>query len=184
MSNLTDIIRKSVKGHPDAQRELYERYRTKWFMLAMRYGKNRSEAEDILQEGLIRIYKDLHQYDDRRSQFSTWSGRLIVHAALHYLKKNQWHKAILDIDSVDIEGYDGDEIYSKLAAKELTLLIQGLPIGYRIVFNMYVLEGYTHKEIADKLGIKEGTSKSQLFKAKKELRHRLESQLTKYSYGK
>ena len=172
-----------MKGDALAQRQLYDMHRTRWFMLCLRYGKSKSEAEDILQEGLIRIFKDLHQYDERRSQFSTWSNRLIVHAALHFLKKNQWHKSLLDIDDVHMDNHNSDEIYSKIAAKELTHLIQGLPIGYRLVFNMYVIEGYTHKEIAKELGIKEGTSKSQLFKAKRELRSKLDLQLTKYSYG-
>jgi len=150
-------------------------------MLALRYGKSKYEAEDILQEGLVQVFKDLYQYDSRKSQFGTWSNRVIVHAALKYLKKCNWHNSLLDITNTEIP-HDGEiEVLSTLSAKELTQLIQSLPMGYRIVFNMHVIEGYSHPEIAKKLGIEVGTSKSQLSKSKRELRNKLELQLTKFS---
>jgi len=152
-------------------------------MLCLRYGKNNYEADDIFQEGLIRVYKDLHQFDETRSAFETWSSRLMSHAALRYLKKNSWHQTISNIDDASECSEENETIYDQLAAKELTTLIQQLPIGYRIVFNMYVLEGYGHKDIAKELGITEGTSKSQLFKAKKMLRQKIEFQLTEYTKG-
>ena len=181
MKTLQTLIKESSNGHEEAQRELYLKYRVRWYMLCLRYGKNNYEADDIFQEGLIQIFKDLHQFDDTRASFNTWSARLMSHAALRYLKKNSWHQAITNIDEVNETAETAETIYDKLAAKELTVLLQQLPIGYRIVFNMYVLEGYNHKEIADHLNISEGTSKSQLFKAKKMLRNKIEFQLTEYS---
>ncbi|MFK7807417.1 MAG: RNA polymerase sigma factor [Saprospiraceae bacterium] len=177
MKTLQTIITESIEGIEESQRELYLRYRSKWYMLCLRYGKNKYEADDIFQEGLIRVYKDLHQFDETRSGFETWSSRLMSHAALRYLKKNNWHQAITNIEEVQEAPDEQETVYDHLAAKELTSIIQELPIGYRLVFNMYVLEGYSHKEIATELNISEGTSKSQLFKAKKMLRGKIEFQL-------
>jgi len=147
----------------------------------MRYANDRFEADDILQEGLIEVFRDLHQFDSNRASFDTWSSRVITYAALRYLKRNNWHKTFEDIDDVYNVSSGDESVYQKLAAKELIKLIQQLPLGYRLVFNMYVLEGYKHHEIAERLDIKIGTSKSQLSKAKKMLRDKIEFHLTEYS---
>jgi len=147
-------------------------------MQCLRYGKNKYEADDMLQEGLIQVYKDLHQFDAMRASFATWSSRLMSHAALRYLKKNSWHLQFTDIDEAMEAPEKTSTVYDTLAAKELTVLIQKLPTGYRIVFNMYVIEGYNHREIGEALGISAGTSKSQLSKAKKMLREQVEQYLT------
>lgn len=179
MDQLIHIIKASVEGDQKSQRRLYDMYKTRWYMTALRYGKNKMQAEDILQEGMIAIFRGLHQFKAEKSAFATWSNRVLINAGLKYLKKNSWTNALKDIDEVyHLE--DGSEtIYEHLNAKELTLLIQQLPMGYRIVFNMYAIEGYAHKEISEKLGISEGTSKSQLSKARRTLRSYLENQLIK-----
>lgn len=182
MNQLKDIISKSVKGHAKSQRALYEQYRTAWYMTALRYGKNKSEAEDMFQEGLINIFKNLHQYDHTKAAFSTWSTRVLINASLTYLKKNSWASMMMDIDERPDVADDKEDAYSQIAAKELTHMIQLLPIGYRLVFNMYVIEGFSHKEIAAALNINEGTSKSQLSKAKRKLKTQLEKQLSINSY--
>lgn len=182
MKNITNTIKSCVKGNAGAQRELYDEYRVYWYMLCMRYGKSKEQADDIFQEGLIKVYKDLYQFDSSRSAFKTWSSRVMVHAALRYLKKYTWVDT-LSLEEVAYHFEDQDEtVYSALAARELTMVVQQLPIGYRLVFNMYAIEGYSHKEIAKELGISEGTSKSQLSKARKYLRTKLESQLKITSY--
>ncbi len=170
-----------MAGKEEAQRALYLEYRTKWYMLCLRYGKNRFEADDMLQEGLIQIFKDLHQFDVNRGSFATWSSRVLSNAALRYLKKQNWHNSIANIEEVYDHAVSEEDAYDKLAAKELTAFVQQLPMGYRLVFNMYVMEGYSHKEIAEQLEISVGTSKSQLSKAKKMLRNKLENVLTEYS---
>lgn len=171
------IISKCLKGNDAAQRELYERYRVKWYMLSLRYAKSRDEANDIFQEGLICIFNDLHQYDSNRGQFSTWSCRVLVNAALRFLKKHSWNSMVAYLDHLDEMTSSEVSIIETLSAQELIGLLQKLPTGYRIVFNMYAIEGYSHKEIAEYLGIAEGTSKSQLAKARKVLREKLELQL-------
>lgn len=172
-----------MNGDANSQRSLYERYRSQWYMISLRYGKNKHEAEDILQEGLIRIYRDMHQFDTTKGAFSTWSGRVLVNAALRYLQKNQWQNTFSDINETKDMRSNEEPVYSTIARKELTDMIQALPTGYRVVFNMFSIEGYTHREIAAQLGISEGTSKSQLSKAKKALRSQLEKQLIEVSNG-
>ncbi len=180
MKQLNTIIKKCIEGDETAQRELYVMHRVKWYMQCLRYGKNNYEADDILQEGLIQIYKDLHQFDEKKSKFITWSSRLISHAALKYLKKNSWQNTFLTIDEIQ-HPETTEAVHHNLNAKELTALIQSLPMGYRLVFNMHEIEGYNHNEIASALNITSGTSKSQLSKARKMLQRKLEFQLTEYS---
>jgi len=174
---LNHIIRKAVNGDQKAYNEIYMQYRSMWFMISMRYGKNKMQSEDILQDGLIRIFNDLAKYDSKKSRFSTWSSRVLVNAALRNLQKSNWNETFVDIENAEDITDEYFSIIDEINTKELTLMIQSLPTGYRVVFNMYVLEGYSHKEIAEHLNISEGTSKSQLSKARKQLRHILESQL-------
>lgn len=182
MRNVTDIIHLSIKGDAQAQRALYEEYRVYWYMLCMRYGKSKAQADDIFQEGLIKVYRDLYQYDNAKGGFKTWSSRVMVHSALRYLKKYTWVDTLSLQDEANEYEDNEETVYSRLAARELTQVIQHLPIGYRLVFNMYAIEGYSHKEIASRLEISVGTSKSQLSKARKYLRNKLESQLKITSY--
>ncbi|MEE9438001.1 MAG: sigma-70 family RNA polymerase sigma factor [Saprospiraceae bacterium] len=170
-----ELINKCQRGDQKSQRILYEQYRQSWFMTCLRYGSNRTQAEDIFQDGLMSVFKNLKQYDSDKSQFITWSTKIMVNAALQSIRK--WKKLDIFTNSeyVELEEAIPTNIYDELSAKELTNLIQKLPDGYRIVFNMYVIEGFKHSEIANILNISKNTSKSQLFKAKRMLRIKLES---------
>jgi len=152
-------------------------------MIAMRYGKNKFQADDIFQEGLIQIFNSLHQFDQNKASFSTWSTRVLINAALKYLKKYNWIDSFQNMEDSMVEEDQQETIYQKLAAKELVDLIQKLPLGYRLVFNMFAMEGYTHKDIAKELGITVGTSKSQLSKARNTLRIQLEILLNDSHHG-
>jgi len=152
-------------------------------MIAMRYGKNKFQADDIFQEGLIQIFNSLHQFDQNKASFSTWSTRVLINAALKYLKKYNWIDSFQKIEDSMVEEDQQETIYQKLAAKELVDLIQKLPLGYRLVFNMFAMEGYAHKDIAKELGITVGTSKSQLSKARNTLRIQLEILLNDSHHG-
>lgn len=168
------LIKNCMRKKPEAQRQLYEKYETMWFMICLRYANDRSEAEDMLQEGLISIFNHLKKFDDRKAAFSTWSSKVMVNAALQYLRK--WNRLRFN-DELTSESPLVDTEYSvieKIGAQEITNLVQSLPDGYRSVFNLYVIEGYKHFEIAEMLGISESTSKSQLRKAKSALRNKLE----------
>lgn len=171
--NNSSLIKKCLKGDRTAMQKLYEQHEQYWFRLCLRYGRNRSEAQDILQEGLVSIFKNLRQFDIERGSFSAWSNRVIVTTALQHFRQAKYRE-VEDLSAV-VEKEDYSEgILDKISAKELTQIIQELPDGYRMVFNLYEIEGYKHSEIAEMLNISIGTSKSQLSKAKKELRIKLE----------
>lgn len=146
-------------------------------MICLRYAQNRAEAEDMLQEGLIGVFNNLKQYDHEKASFSAWSNKIMVNAALQYLRKWKNLNFNRDIDDYTDQLSYAEDVFESLGAKELTSMVQKLPDGYRIVFNLYVVEGYKHKEIAEKLSISESTSKTQLLKAKKMLRTQLEEVL-------
>ncbi len=143
-------------------------------MICLRYARDKSEAEDILQEGLIQIFQQIKKYDPAKGTFASWSARVIVNKALEYLRKWRRLKFQEDLDGMQEDLILDNSIVEDISAKELIKTIQKLPTGYQVVFNMYTIEGYSHKEIAEQLGISVGTSKSQLSKAKKILRNWIE----------
>ena len=146
------------------QYALYERFAPKMYGVCLRYAANTEEAEDILQEGFIKVYKKISSYRGDGS-FEGWIRRIFVNTAIeHFRKKNYW-QPITEQEESTIEG-KYVSVLDSLAEKDIIQLVQQLSPGYRTVFNMYVVEGYTHKQIADILGISEGTSKSQLSRAK------------------
>jgi len=171
------IIKKCLRNNAKAQRALYDLHKVKWFMICLRYAPNKAEAEDMLQEGLINVFKELKQYDPKRATFSAWSNKVMVNAALQYLRK--WKNLNLNQSIDDYEDHiaQNEEVVDTISAKELNSFVQKLPDGYRVVFNLYVMEGYKHREIAELLSISENTSKTQLLKAKKMLSARLEKVL-------
>jgi RNA polymerase sigma factor (sigma-70 family) len=171
------IIKQCLRNNAKAQRALYDLHRVKWFMICLRYAPNKSEAEDMLQEGLINVFKELKQYDSKKATFSAWSNKVMVNAALQYLRK--WKNLNLNQSIEDYEDSfaQTEDVIEKLSTKELNSFVQKLPDGYRVVFNLYVMEGYKHREIAELLSISESTSKTQLLKAKKMLSTRLEKVL-------
>jgi len=156
--DIEQAIQLAIKGHSTAQRFLYEKYKVQLYTVCLRYGRDRSEAEDILQEGFIKILKDLHQYTGKGS-IGGWMRKVMVNTALQYLRK--WKKDWNHLDSQDYqEAFQVSET-----------------VFHKLGLNLYVIEGYAHKEIADLLGVSENTSKTQLFKAKAALRKKLEKQL-------
>ncbi len=168
------IIQGCLEGHRLSQRRLYEAYKVPMFRICLRYATNRTEAEDMLQDGFIRVFTDLHQYKGQGA-LGGWIRKVIVNSALQYLRKNKKHTATTDIQAIHQTHFAESDIHYQLNAQALTQLIQQLPTGYRLVFNLYVIEGYTHKEIAEQLQININTSKSQLSKAKAALRKKLET---------
>lgn len=142
--------------------------------MCLRYGGNSTNAQDILQNGLIRVFTALKQFDDKKGNFLVWSNKIMVNEALRFLQKQKRINFFESVDESHLQIGAENNIHSILSAKELVQLIQQLPDGYRTVFNLYTIEGYNHKEISQKLNISEGTSKSQLSKAKKVLRQWIE----------
>ncbi len=167
------LVSGCLKGESSSQKSLYEKYKVQLFRVCLRYAKDRAEAEDMLQDGFIKIFTDLHQFTFQ-GPLGAWMRRVVVNIALQLIRKNKRFQMNEDIESIADEYQTDASVFSQMNVKALTKLIQTLPDGYRIVFNMYVVEGYSHKEIAEQLNIKVNTSKSQLSKAKATLRKMLE----------
>lgn len=146
------------------QEALYNRFSPRMYAVCLRYAGNEDEAEDILQEGFIKIFKKLDSFRSEGS-FEGWIRRIFVNTAIEHFRRKKYMQSVSEKEENTIEGNDVS-VLDKMAAKDIMALIKQLSPGYRTVFNMYVVEGYTHKEIADMLGISEGTSKSQLSRAK------------------
>lgn len=174
MQDEAHIIKKCRKNNSRAQKALYEMHKVKWFMICLRYSRSKAEAEDMLQEGLISVFKGIKQYDPEKAGFAAWSNKIMVNASLQYLRKWKNLNFNQSIDEYEDHIMEQEDVFGKIGAKELNAMVQSLPDGYRIVFSLYVMEGYKHKEIAEMLSISENTSKSQLMKAKNMLRNKLE----------
>ncbi len=155
-----------------AQKLLFDRYSPKMFGVCKRYVKQREDAEDVLVDGLFKVLKNIHQYNGAGS-FEGWIRRIVVNESLMFLRKSNNFKFKVEISETDRATHVSAE--DDLIARDILLLLKQLPTGYRTVFNLYVLEGYKHREIAELLGISINTSKSQLILAKKRLRELLES---------
>lgn len=133
--------------------------------ICMRYAKDRFEAEDMMQTGYIKVFKKLGEYRGEGS-FEGWMRRIMVNTSIEFYRKNLRNLNVVDIDEDVNQQWSSDFDMSQIHAKDLMRLVQNLSNGYRLVFNMYAIEGYSHKEIAEKLGITEGASKSQLSRAR------------------
>lgn len=160
----SDLIQGCINGERRMQEELYRRFAPKMYAVCLRYAGKSDEAEDILQEGFIKIFKKLASFRGEGS-FEGWIRRVFVNTAIEHFRRKNYLQPVTEKEESTIEG-KYLSVLDNLAEKDIMNLIQELSPGYRTVFNMYVVEGYTHKEIGDMLGISEGTSKSQLSRAK------------------
>ena len=160
----SDLISGCIDGNRRMQEELYRRFSPRMYAVCLRYASSSEEAEDILQEGFIKIFKKLGSYRGDGS-FEGWIRRVFVNTAIEHFRRRRYLQPVTEKEENTIEG-KYLSVLDDLAEKDILELIKELSPGYRTVFNMYVVEGYTHKEIGDMLGISEGTSKSQLSRAK------------------
>ncbi len=165
-----ELIARCQREEPEAQKKLYEQYAPTLFGVVRRYVSGREDAEDILLEGFFKIFTNIHKYRGNGS-FEGWMRRIVINEALMFLRKNHALRRTVDIDDLEIPR--DETIVAQLSAQEIYNLLDELPTGYRTVFNLYVMEGYKHREIAELLGISINTSKSQLIFAKKRLQERL-----------
>lgn len=159
------LIEACKKGDRQSQSRLYNLFCQKMFVVCLRYSKSREEAEEILQEGFMRVFEFLYQYKFAGS-FEGWMRKIMVNCALQKYRGKGKLRPVIDIDSVTAEYGENEDIISKIGAKELLLMVQQLPPAYKMVFNLYVFEGLKHREISELLGISEGTSKSNLSDAR------------------
>lgn len=159
------LIQGCIEGDVRCQRKLFEQYAGKMMMVCLRYASDYMEAEDILQNGFIRVFRHISQFKFGGS-FEGWVRKVFVNTALKYCRRKRipFEEFTPEMPQApSIEPY----VYARLEETDLLHLIRALPEGYRLVFNLYVIEGYSHEEIAHMLGIRDSTSRSQLVKARR-----------------
>src|SRR5258706_6980987 len=159
------ILQGCLKNEAAAQRELYNRYSPKMLAVCYRFAHNREDAEDMLQEGFIKVFSQMHTFQNKGA-FEGWIRRIIVHTCINNLKKNKRFNESLDIVHAHGVQVREESVPSIVQAKQVVECIRLLPIGYRTVLNLYAIEGYSHKEISVVLDIEESTSRSQYTRAK------------------
>ncbi len=158
------IIKGCIECKPKFQKLLYSTYAPKLFGICIRYAKDHHQAEDILQEGFIKIYKNIAKFRGDGS-FEGWIKRIVVNTAIEHYRKSVSMYPILEVENSFVPQVS-EKVVESLAAEDLMKLVQQLAKGYRTIFNLYAIEGYSHREISQLLGISEGTSKSQLARAR------------------
>jgi RNA polymerase sigma-70 factor (ECF subfamily) len=170
-----DLITACIRQEARAQKELYTLFAPAMFKVCLRYATDHSTAQDIFQDAFVKVFKNLHKVE-QASHLPGWVKRVFVYTAIDNLRAQNKYRQHIDIDTaVQVES-SSYGIEAQLAANDIMTLVQRLPARARLVFNLYVMEGFAHKEIADMLSISEGTSKSQLFEAKKALQKHLNFQ--------
>ncbi len=181
MLNETELIDGCIKNNRAAQQVLYNSYCRKMMVVCLRYAKGIDEAEDILQEGFIKVFHAIKNFR-KEAKLETWITRIMVNTALNAQRKKMYLYPMVDVEDLHLP--EQEISLSGIHFKQLLELIQSLPQGCQIVFNLFAIEGYSHKEIAELLGISEGTSKSQFARAKSLLQQKLLKESTYYErYG-
>lgn len=163
------LVQACISGHADAYKKFYDLFAKRMMGVCLRYTTNADEAQDILQDGFIKVFNKLPEFVNKGS-LDGWVRRIMVNTALDQYRKNKKYQKDIEIDTYSYKLEDQDFIIESINATDLLKIIQTIPEGYRVVFNLFAIEGYTHKEIADELGVTESTSKSQYSRAKKMLR--------------
>ena len=156
-----DLIKGCIKKDPRCQQALYEKYAPKMFGICLRYANDHPGAEDLMQEGFIKVFSNIIKFRFEGS-FEGWMKRIFVNTAIEHYRRHVNMYPISEVRNQSTE----EGIHSAMAADDLLAILHSLSVGYRTIFNLYAIEGYSHKEIAKKLQISEGTSKSQLARAR------------------
>ena len=169
--NQKELIAGCLRGDRQCQIELFQQFSGKLLAVCIRYTRHRMEAEDILQDAFVKIFTNLEKYEGKGS-FEGWMRRIVVNTALKNYNKSSYQKEKIGLEDYQ-EGILNPEVLSSLHEEEILKLVSQLPDGYRVVFNLYVIEGFSHREIAEQLEIQESTSRSQLVKARKMLQSKI-----------
>ncbi|MEP7319154.1 MAG: RNA polymerase sigma factor [Panacibacter sp.] len=159
------ILAGCLQNDSSAQRELYNRYSPRMLSVCYRFAQNREDAEDMLQEGFIKVFTQIHTFQNKGS-FEGWVRRIIVHTCINFLKKYKKFNENIDLAYAGYLQVKEETVPSLMQAKQVVECIRLLPVGYKTVLNLYAIEGYNHKEISEMLEIEESTSRSQYTRAK------------------
>ena len=168
-----DVLKACIAGNQASQELLYHYFAPKMFGICLRYAHDHPTAEDLLQDGFIKVFNKLHLFRYEGS-FEGWLKRIFINTSIEHYRKSSKRQFFVELDQANEKSFDSS-IIDELAAEDLLKVIQKLPTGYRTVFNLYAIEGYNHKEIGALLKISEGTSKSQLARARATLQKKIKS---------
>ena len=170
-----EIIQGCIRNEASAQEKLYSLYSRRMMALCLRYTRSRAEAEDIFHEAFIKVFKHIHTWQG--GSFEGWMRRIFVNTAINHFHQNRKYFDHVDTSYAESMLSSSESIISQLSNQELLEIIGRLPDGYKLIFNLHVVEGYNHSEIAEMLNIAEGSSKSQLSKAKAYLKKLIDDRL-------
>jgi RNA polymerase sigma-70 factor (ECF subfamily) len=159
------LVKDCIKGRPEAQRQLYDEFSEVMLAVCYRYTKSLMDAEDVMQEGFIKVFRNIAQFKFQ-GELGGWIRRIMVNTALNWLKQNRNYQSDLSFFDNGMHPVSDENPDVKINAKDLADLIRQLPTGYQTIFNLYAVEGFTHVEIGKMLGINEGTSRSQYARAR------------------
>ncbi|MBC8033546.1 MAG: RNA polymerase sigma factor [Chitinophagaceae bacterium] len=165
MTDQKSLIKDCLRGKRASQKALYEQYSSAMLAVCYRYTKSMVDAEDVLQEGFVKVFNNLNQYKGE-GELGAWIRRIMVNTAINYLKKNRNYQTDLSFDDMPLHPVSYNDPAVTLDTKQLADLIRQLPPGFQAIFNLHAVEGYTHVEIGEMLGINEGTSRSQYSRAR------------------
>jgi RNA polymerase sigma-70 factor (ECF subfamily) len=178
MQTEKDLIEGCIKENRASQKALYDRYCRKMMVVCQRYAKSTQEAEDVLQEGFIKVFANM-KFFRGDARLDTWITRIMINTALNAQRQKLYLIPMVDVDGIDLREEEQVSL-SGFHLNELIAIVQSLPDGCRLVFNLFAIEGYSHKEIGEMLSINEGTSKSQYNRAKSLLKIKLSQQERNY----
>jgi len=159
------LVKDCLKGRPEAQKQLYDHFAENMLGICYRYTKSKTDAEDVLQDGFVKVFKNLHQFKFE-GELGGWIRRIMVNTALNYLKQNRRYQSDLSFLDQGMHPVSSDNPEVTMNAKDLAELVRQLPTGYQTIFNLHAVEGFTHVEIGAMMGINEGTSRSQYARAR------------------
>jgi RNA polymerase sigma factor (sigma-70 family) len=165
MKGHDQLIQGCLQQHRASQKQLYSEFAEQMLGVCYRYTKSLTDAEDVMQEGFVKVFKNLQQYKGD-GELGAWIRRIMVNTALNYLKRNSKYQGDLSFDNVTMHPVADDDPQMLLDTKELVNLLRQLPAGYQLIFNLHAIEGYTHVEAGKLLGISETTSRSQYSRAR------------------
>lgn len=167
-----ELIKACLSGDRMAQRDIFNIYAGKMMAVCLRYTRHRLEAEDIFQDAFVKVFTHLHEFEGGGA-FEGWIRKIMINTAIKNNRKKSVTNEDIGLEHVK-EDCAGPEVFGTLSEEELIKLVSSLPDGYRIIFNLFAIEGYTHREISELLNIEESTSRSQLAKARKILQEKVQ----------
>jgi RNA polymerase sigma factor (sigma-70 family) len=169
---LPEILNGCSRGESVSQKTLYQHYYGYAMSITLRYAQDNAEAQEIMNDGFLKIFQKIDNFD-RNKSFQMWLRRIMINTAIDYYRKRNPYTQPLDVVEATHKSHDAD-VLDDISEKEILQLVQKLPPSYKLIFNLYVIEGYKHEEIAQELGIHVGTSKSNLAKARKHLQRMIQ----------